>query len=94
MRANESILKGFEPAQLDTPVNAIILVDVSRIAASGGEDPTMIPDYLIIEEIRRRQQDTWEPEPLRLPLYTPQYPERQADEEEEESKSRVIIIDM
>ena len=56
----------------------------------------MIPDYLIIEEIRRRQEDRWEPEPLQLPLYVPHYPQSHQDEEEGDEKpgSRVIIIDM
>jgi len=58
------------------------------------EEPTMIPDYLIIDEIRRRQQDQWQPEPLRLPLYVPHWPKEEEDEEEDESSSRVIIIDM
>ena len=54
-----------------------------------------IPDYLIIDEIRRRQEDAWEPEPLQLPLYVPHLPERPEDaEESEEPISRVIIIDM
>ena len=54
----------------------------------------MIPDYLIIDEIRRRQEDAWEPEPLRLPLYVPHWPQHSEEEEPEEPKSRVIIIDM
>lgn len=63
--------------------------------AKAGEEPTMIPDYLIIDEIRRRQEDAWEPEPLQLPLYVPHWPQRRAEEEEaEEPASRVIIIDM
>ena len=58
-----------------------------------GEEPKVIPDYLIIDEIRRRQEDQWEPEPLRLPLYVPQWPPRSEDEDSDEPKSRVIIID-
>jgi len=57
----------------------------------------MIPDYLIIDEIRRRQQerDRWEPESLRLPLYVPHLPTKPKEEEDtEESDSQVIIIDM
>lgn len=58
----------------------------------------MIPDYLIYDEIQRRreQEREWEPEPLQLPLYAPELPERREDDEEEdESPSRgVVIIDM
>ncbi len=55
----------------------------------------MIPDYLIIDEIRRRREEAWEPEPLRLPLYIPHWPPRAGEEEDsEEPASRVIIIDM
>lgn len=57
----------------------------------------MIPDYLIIDEIRRRQDEAWEPEPLQLPLYVPHWPQRAPDEEESDeptTSSRVIIIDM
>ncbi|MDX9719531.1 MAG: hypothetical protein RBU37_02205 [Myxococcota bacterium] len=54
-----------------------------------------IPDYLIIDEIRRRQEDAWEPEPLQLPLYVPHVPEHGEDEDDpDEPRSRVIIIDM
>ena len=58
----------------------------------------MIPDYLIYDELqRRRDRDReWEPEPLRLPLYAPEVPDRRDEEQEEdESPPRgVIIIDM
>ena len=54
----------------------------------------MIPDYLIIDEIRRRQEKQWEPEPLHLPLYTPQGSVSPEEEEEEDKSPKVIIIDM
>lgn len=56
----------------------------------------MIPEYLIIEEIRRREEEQWEPERLRLPLYVPQWPAQRPEQEEDEEEpgSRVIIIDM
>ena len=57
----------------------------------------MIPDYLIIDEIKRRREETaWEPEPLRLPLYAPLPPSHKPEEDEDhdDSGSRVIIIDM
>ena len=56
----------------------------------------MIPDYLIYDELQRRNEREWEPEPLQLPLYAPEMgEERDDDSEVEESPSRgVIIIDM
>lgn len=56
-----------------------------------------IPDYLIIDEIRRREQDKkrWEPEPLHLPLEAPRQPYRSEDEDTDDEESpRVIIIQM
>ena len=57
----------------------------------------MIPDYLIYDELQRRREreKEWEPEPLRLPLYAPEMPERREEEEEHDDAPRgVIIIDM
>ncbi|MFA5624363.1 MAG: hypothetical protein WC966_04835 [Bradymonadales bacterium] len=56
----------------------------------------MIPDYLIIDEIRRRRERAWEPEPLHLPLYVPDaYPEPHREDRPEPTPSNgVIIIDM
>lgn len=58
----------------------------------------MIPDYLIYDEIKRRREreNEWEPEPLRLPLYAPEFPEREEEEEkkDDDSSRGVIIIDM
>jgi hypothetical protein len=59
----------------------------------------MIPEYLIIDEIKRRQQErSWEPEALRLPLYIPNWPPRREEEAERDTEddaaSRVIIIEM
>lgn len=68
-------------------------VDLATLHALDGDEKTVIPDYLIIEEIRRRREDTWEPEPLHLPLYVPLWPPEE-EEPTEEPSSRVIIIDM
>ena len=59
----------------------------------------MIPDYLIIDEIKRRREEAWEPEPLRLPLYAPVYPkpeeeERRDEGQRDEESPGVIIIQM
>jgi hypothetical protein len=60
----------------------------------------MIPEYLIIDEIKRRKQEkTWEPEPLRLPLYIPNWPpkveeDRDRDRDRDDNASHVIIIEM
>lgn len=58
----------------------------------------MIPDYLIYDELKRRREEAeWEPEPLHLPLYSPEIMEmpRQDDDEAPEDADRgVIIIDM
>lgn len=55
----------------------------------------MIPEYLIIEEERRRSQE----QSLQLPLYAPQpeydrMPEARSEEEEEKPGSNVVIIDL
>lgn len=56
----------------------------------------MIPDYLIIDEIKRRREKAWEPEPLHLPLYIPdRYPDGASeDQPDPKPDNGVIIIDM
>lgn len=62
----------------------------------------IIPDYLIIDEIRRREEKSWEPETLQLPLPAydipdekKEYPNRQPIPPEKPVKNNgVIIIDM
>ncbi len=63
----------------------------------------IIPDYLIIDEIRRREEKSWEPETLQLPLphydvpdEMPEYSRRQPTRPERPVKKNngVIIIDM
>ena len=63
----------------------------------------IIPDYLIIDEIRRRKEKAWQPETLQLPLPSYdvpdedlEYPKRQPKQPEKPGKknSGVIIIDM
>jgi hypothetical protein len=59
-----------------------------------------IPDYLIYDEIRRREEEQDRDGglvPLHLPLYAPEYEEqsdRDEDSDENESNRGVIIIDM
>lgn len=62
----------------------------------------IIPDYLIIDEIRRREENSWQPETLQLPLPSYEmpeddleYPSRQEPQKKDKSnKNGVIIIDM
>ncbi len=60
----------------------------------------MIPDYLIIDEIRRRRERAWEPEPLHLPIYVPECPDTPRDEntntqkDSDKNNNGVIIIDL
>lgn len=57
----------------------------------------MYPDYLIYDEIKRRDQDAWEPVPLHLPLYMPYLPEeedRDRDDDKKEERGGVTIIDV
>ena len=63
----------------------------------------IIPDYLIIDEIRRRKEKAWQPETLQLPLPSYdvpdedlEYPKRQPMPPETPKKKNngVIIIDM
>lgn len=35
----------------------------------------IIPDYLIIDEIKRREEKKWQPETHQIPLYIPSTPE-------------------
>lgn len=62
-----------------------------------------IPDYLIIDEIRRREEQKWQPETLQLPLpcydvpkEDEEYPKHPSPSKNEKKPShpRVIIIDM
>ncbi|GEM_PF-2147897 len=64
----------------------------------------IIPDYLIIDEIRRRKEKAWQPETMQLPLPSYdvpdediEYPTRQPPTHEMPQKKKnngVIIIDM
>ncbi|MCL2326558.1 MAG: hypothetical protein FWC40_08715 [Proteobacteria bacterium] len=61
----------------------------------------IIPDYLIIDEIKRRKEKQWQPEMLRLPLYVPTPDADEASRkrqspvcDEKDPKPGVIIIDM
>ena len=62
----------------------------------------VIPDYLIIDEIRRREEKKWQPETLQLPLPSYEIPESDLEYPQHESThdkkkdkpGRVIIIDM
>lgn len=58
---------------------------------------TMIPDYLIYDELKRqRNEDEWQPERLELPLYVPHSLEEepQAEDESDDGSRGVVIIDM
>ncbi|MBQ9816416.1 MAG: hypothetical protein IJM59_02960 [Proteobacteria bacterium] len=64
----------------------------------------IIPDYLIIDEIRRREEKSWQPETLQLPLPSydmpeedVEYPSRQVPPQKKDkprNNNGVIIIDM
>ena len=64
----------------------------------------IIPDYLIIDEIRRRKEKAWQPETMQLPLPSYdvpdedlEYPKRQPIQPETPKNKKnngVIIIDM
>ncbi|MEZ4460476.1 MAG: hypothetical protein R3E66_12280 [bacterium] len=60
----------------------------------------MIPDYLIYDELKRRREEAeWEPQPLHLPLYSPEILEAPRYEEDDttpdsDSDRGVVIIDM
>ena len=63
----------------------------------------IIPDYLIIDEIRRREEKSWEPETIQLPLPSydipdddAEYPRRSRPEppKPKTKNNGVIIIDM
>ena len=63
-----------------------------------------IPDYLIIDEIRRREEKSWEPETIQLPLPRYdipdndfEYPTRQqpkSDSNKIKKTNGAIIIDL
>ncbi len=57
----------------------------------------MLPDEQIIyDELKRKRNDEWQPEALRLPLHVPQHEdEAHSEEADEETSDRgVIVIDM
>ncbi len=59
----------------------------------------MIPEYIIIEDIQRRREKSWRPEPMQLPLYeptqhTPPMPFNPDPSEDKPKHNGVIIIDM
>lgn len=61
----------------------------------------IIPDYLIIDEIRRREEKQWQPETLQLPLPSYdvpdediEYQKRKRPEPPKPKNNGVIIIDM
>lgn len=58
----------------------------------------VIPDYLIYDELRRREEAERDGGllPLHLPLYQPEIDDlpRERDERDEEAERGVIIIDM
>ncbi len=67
----------------------------------------IIPDYLIIDEIRRREEKSWQPETIQLPLPSYEipdqdleYPSRQKPESKRnntpsvQKKNGAIIIDL
>lgn len=62
----------------------------------------IIPDYLIIDEIRRREEKSWQPETIQLPLPSydmpdedVEYPTRKPPKQDTPKKNNgVIIIDM
>ncbi len=57
----------------------------------------MVDEHIIYDELRRERKDEWQPEALRLPLYTPRTDDEEAhtEESDDESSNRgVIIIDM
>ena len=64
----------------------------------------IIPDYLIIDEIRRREEKSWEPETIQLPLprydipdEDMEYPRRQPNQTPDSGPKRqngAIVIDL
>ncbi len=62
----------------------------------------VIPDYLIIDEIRRREEKKWQPETIQLPLPSYEIPDSDLEypphdsvnKKKKDKNSRVIIIDM
>jgi hypothetical protein len=57
----------------------------------------MYPDYLVYDEIKRRESEKWQPIPLELPLYQPYWPDSADEGEDEEEKTEdrgVLIIDL
>ena len=55
----------------------------------------MLPDdHIVYDELKRQRKGEWQPEALRLPLYTPRYEEEESVEEETTPSRGVIVIDM
>ncbi len=61
----------------------------------------IIPDYLIIDEIRRREEKSWEPESIQLPLPSYEIPDEDVEYHRKKrpdapkpKNNGVIIIDM
>ena len=62
----------------------------------------VIPDSLIIDEIRRREENKWQPETLQLPLPTYDIPDSDLEyprhdsvkDKKKDKSSRVVIIDL
>lgn len=54
----------------------------------------MIPEILIIEEEKRRQERKWEPIPLHAPSPVPRRRDEFLERRNEESRSSVIVIDI
>ena len=62
----------------------------------------IIPDYLIIDEIRRREENKWQPETMQLPLPNYEIPDSDLEyprhepssEKKKKNTGRVITIDL
>ena len=55
----------------------------------------LLDEHIVYDEFKRRQENEWQPEALRLPLHVPRYDEDHSDDGEEETSDRgVLIIDM
>ncbi len=60
----------------------------------------IIPDYLIIDEIKRREEKKWQPESQQIPLYIPDSPEPQnhdnpkSDDKRHKRENGAIILNL
>ena len=53
----------------------------------------MHPDFLIYDEIKRRDRNSWEPVPLHLPLHAPRnHPGDDQDDGDDPSQDRGVTI--